>query len=109
MLALPILGLLLLQAAALAPVPAAAPQQFVPPKFVVPNYSELKLKIRETRGLQMPSTSVWYFKGARQRVEHWFGMDGLHPMGDLQPDKRVPVGLEGPASVQISQCDQNTA
>ena len=107
MLALPILGLLLLQAA--APVPAAAPQQFVPPKFVVPNYSELKLKIRETRGLQMPLTSVWYFKGARQRVEHWFGPHGWHPTGDLQLDKRLLGREEGPVSDQIYQCDQNTA
>jgi hypothetical protein len=110
MLALPILGLLLLQAAAPAPVPAAAPQQFVPPKFVVPNYSELKLKIRETRGLQMPSTSVWYFKGARQRIEHgFFGAHGLLPTRDLQPAMPVPWGMEGPVSVQIFQCDQNTA
>lgn len=109
MLALPILGLLLLQAAASAPMPAAAPQQGVAPKFVVPNYSELKLKIRETRGLQMPSTSVWYFKGARQRVEHWFGPHGLHPTGDLQLDRRLLGRVERPLSVQISQCDQNTA
>jgi hypothetical protein len=54
-------------------------------------------------------TSVLYFKGARQRVEHFSGPQGLLPRSNAQPGARLMGRVEGPALVQISQCDQNTA
>jgi hypothetical protein len=40
------------------------------PTLVTPNFHDLKITIRETHGLQTPQITTWYFKGARERVEH---------------------------------------
>jgi hypothetical protein len=38
--------------------------------WVVPNFHDLMIKTRATRGLSNPMTTAWYFKGPRQRTEH---------------------------------------
>jgi len=61
------------------------------PRFVVPNLRDLKIEIRETHGLTQPITTVWYFKGPRQRIEHFFGSNAKTPI-----------------TTNIFQCDQKT-
>jgi hypothetical protein len=46
---------------------AAAPAKS---NWVVPNFHDLMIKTRATRGLSNPMTTAWYFKGPRQRTEH---------------------------------------
>lgn len=38
--------------------------------FVAPNFRDLTIKVRETRGLMRPAITQWFFRGARQRVDH---------------------------------------
>jgi hypothetical protein len=52
---------------ALFAVLAAAPAKST---WVVPNFHDLMIKTRETRGLSHPMVAAWYFKGPRQRAEH---------------------------------------
>jgi len=68
----------------------AAPQR---PAYVVPNFRDLKLKIRQTHGLMFPQVTVWYLKGPRQRVEH---------LPATAPRNFVPP------VASIEQCDQRT-
>lgn len=41
-----------------------------PPKFAVPNFSDLTIKTRRTLGDQFSTVETLYLKGARQRSEH---------------------------------------
>lgn len=68
---------------------AAPPQKLT---YVVPNFRDLTLKIRQNNGLMVPQITTWYFRGARQRTEHM-------PVG-------MPSGV--PFSATIMQCDQRT-
>jgi hypothetical protein len=40
------------------------------PTFIVPNFRDLTVKTREVRGFLFPIVTSWYFKGARERIEH---------------------------------------
>jgi len=60
--------------------------------FVVPNFRDLTIKTRTTRGLMMPTVTTWYFKGARQRTEH-------HSEAMRSPE---------PFTALVFQCDQRT-
>jgi hypothetical protein len=51
----------------LSAVPATAPAKST---WVVPNFHDLMIKTRETRGLSHPMVTASYFKGPRQRTEH---------------------------------------
>ena len=60
--------------------------------FVVPNFRDLTIKTRTTRGLMTPVVTTWYFKGARQRTEH---------------DSQIR-NIPEPFTSVIFQCDQRT-
>ena len=75
--------------AALFVILAALAGQSEQPTFVTPNFHDLKIKIRETHGLQIPQTMTWYFKGARERQEH-----------------NGAGGTTAPFTATITQCDE---
>jgi len=62
------------------------------PKFVVPDFRDLTVKVRSTDGLMQSRITTSFFKGARERIEH--GSEST----------RFP----GPMAVQIMQCDLKT-
>ena len=63
----------------------------IPVRPTVPNFRDLTIKIRETRGLSHPMLHTFYFKGPRERTE--IGPDGAKLMAP---------------STTIMQCDQRT-
>jgi hypothetical protein len=67
----------------------AAPAQS---KWTVPNFHDLTIKTRATRGLSNPMVTTWYFKGPRERNE-------LLPDGSMQRQ---------PFTASIMQCDLRT-
>jgi len=60
--------------------------------WVVPNFHDLMIKARETRGLSHPTVTTWYLKGPRERIENL-------PETSL---RRTPF------AVSIIQCDLRT-
>ena len=62
-----------------------------PVRPIVPNFRDLTIKVRETRGLSHPMVHNYYFKGPRERTQ--IGPDGAK--------------LIGPTTM-IMQCDQRT-
>ena len=66
-----------------------APQKLT---FVVPSFPDMTIKTRDTRGVMTPMLTTYYFKGARERVQHV-------PEG---PPDRIPF------EATIMQCDQST-
>lgn len=77
---------LLVLLATLASVPQA-------PRWIVPNFRDLTLKIRTTHGLMPGQVTTLYFKGPRERVEH---------VPEAARSGVFPVGAT------IDQCDQRT-
>jgi hypothetical protein len=75
---------LLVLLAALAAAPAV--------QSVVPSFRDLTIKIRETRGINPPMATAWYFKGPRERSEHY--AEGTQHVGGY--------------NASIMQCDLRT-
>lgn len=77
---------------------AATPHR---PAFVVPNFRDLKLKVRVTQGLGSTSVTAWYFRGPRERSDHFLAMSLRHdsaPMTSmiLQCDLKTQILLRTP-------------
>jgi hypothetical protein len=64
--------------------------------FVAPNFRDLTIKVRETRGLMRPAITQWFFKGARQRVDHMVerGSDQIDMLSSIyQCDTKTEILL----------------
>src|SRR5882672_5636156 len=76
---------------------AATPHR---PAFVVPSFRDLKLKVRVTQGLGPTSVTAWYFKGPRERSDHYLAISlrNSAPMTSmiLQCDLKTEIRLRTP-------------
>lgn len=77
------------------------------PKWVVPNFRDLKITTRRTEGVASPRETTWFLKGARSRVENGLPSQRVfvRPPGQETASKPAAVG---PMSIGIMQCDLRT-
>jgi hypothetical protein len=71
------------------------------PQSVVPNFSDLTVKVRIERGFGFgPGATTYYFKGPRERIERNLpgGITLIGPAGTSRAERRL-------AAVTISECD----